>query len=209
MATELIEQEPVAAVPQLATKAPPTKRASKKKKPRAKKAPAKKVVAKKATKKRVAKKPARKKRASKKPPAAAKKSVRKKSAAKKPNSKKRKAKKQPGTSKAQAIRDIAKELGRKARPRDIIAALAEKGIKVVSAQVSMTLKAAGMRRRRRRRKVVMAVAARQASRNGKSQAFNVDDLIQVRELAAKIGGLDKLKESVAALEKLQSIWFGV
>ena len=50
--------------------------------------------------------------------------------------------------KAQAIRDAAKKLGRKVRPKDIIAALAAEGITVSSPQVSATLKAAGYRRSR-------------------------------------------------------------
>jgi hypothetical protein len=111
--------------------------------------------------------------------------------------------------KAQSIRDMANELGKKSRPRDIIAALAEKGITVTSPQVSMTLKAAGLRRGRRRKKVAATVTAKKASRNDKGQTINVNDLIQVRELAIKLGGMDKLKESLAALEELQAIWLGV
>jgi hypothetical protein len=199
MAPEPATQEPVAQTPAPA-------------KPSAKKATSKKRVAKKSKSKKAAvKKSAAKKRDVKKP-VTAKKSVAKKSVAKKVARKKSKPKKQPasnGTTKAQSIRDMANELGNKARPRDIIAALAAKGITVTSPQVSLTLKAAGLRRGRRRKKVATAVAAQKSSRNGKSQTFNVNDLIQVRKLAAKIGGIEKLKESVAALEKLQSIWIGV
>ncbi len=54
-----------------------------------------------------------------------------------------------GVNKAQAIRDTAKKLGHKVRPKDIIAALAAEGITVSSPQVSATLKAAGYRRSRR------------------------------------------------------------
>ena len=54
-----------------------------------------------------------------------------------------------GVNKAQAIRDAAKKLGKKVRPKDIIAALAADGITVSSPQVSSTLKAAGYRRTRR------------------------------------------------------------
>ena len=123
--------------------------------------------------------------------------------AKKPAPKKRKTKKQSssnGTTKAQSIRDAAKELGKKSRPRDIIAALAEKGIKVTSPQVSMTLKAAGLRRGRRRRKSVAAVAAKQQSGNG--QSLDIHELLQVKKLADQLGGTGKLKELAAALERL-------
>src|SRR5262245_34940955 len=93
-----------------------------------------------------------------------------------------------GTSKAQAIRDTAKELGKKARPRDIVAALAAKGITVASAQVSTTLKAAGMRRGRRRKK---EATAKEVAKNGRSHALSIADLFKVRELATKLGGTSK------------------
>lgn len=123
--------------------------------------------------------------------------------AKKSAPKKRKSTKQSssnGVSKAQAIRDTAKELGKKARPRDIIATLASRGISVSSQQVSGTLKAAGLRRGRRRRKGVAAVAAPKHSANG--QGLNINELVQVKKLAEQLGGTSKLKELAAALERL-------
>ena len=104
--------------------------------------------------------------------------------AKKTLPKKRKTKKQPasnGTTKAQAIRDAAQELGKKARPKDIIAALATKGISVSPQQVSTTLKAAGLRRGRRRRKAGKVIAAT----NG--QGLNINELVQVKKLAEQLG----------------------
>jgi hypothetical protein len=138
-----------------------------------------------------------------------KKSLTKKKTTNKIAAKKRKSKKRPAPaniSKAQSIRDMSKELGKKARPKDIIAALAAEGIVVSSPQVSLTLKAAGLRKGRRK---PTAVAVTNASRNGKSQTYNVNDLIQVKELAIKLGGIDKLKETVAQFEQLRSIWYGV
>ena len=123
--------------------------------------------------------------------------------AQKTTAKKRNSKKLPasnGINKAQSIRDMGKELGKKARPRDIIAALAEKGIKVASAQVSTVLKAAGLRRGRRRRKVVVTAAAKQHSENG--QGLDIHELLQVKKLSEQLGGTDKLKELVVALERL-------
>jgi hypothetical protein len=117
--------------------------------------------------------------------------------------KKRKTKKQSpsnGTTKAQSIRDTAKELGKKTRPRDIIAELAEKGISVSFGLVSKTLKAAGLRRGRRRRKGVAAVPAKQHSGNG--QGLEIHELLQVKKLAEQLGGTGKLKELTAALERL-------
>ena len=120
--------------------------------------------------------------------------------AQKSTAKKRKPKKRTpstGTSKAQSIRDMAKELGKKARQTDIIAALAAKGIKVASAQVSTVLRAAGLRRRR---KVVVTVAARQHSGNG--QGLDIHELLQVKKLSEQLGGTKRLKELVVALERL-------
>ena len=128
---------------------------------------------------------------------AKKKSAPKKSTAKKPIQQNAK------INKAQAIRDAAKELGKNARPKDIIAALAAKGITVTSPQVSMTLKAAGLRKGRRKKK------ATAAGQNGTSTSLNIDDLIQVKELAIKLGGLDKLKDTISVYEELQKIWYAV
>jgi hypothetical protein len=167
----------------------------------AKKATGKKRTAQKSKSKKSARKKISKKRAFKKP-VAAKKSVAKKAVTKKVAPKKRKTKKQSAPNKinkAQAIRDSANELGKKARPRDIIAALAEKGITVSSPQVSVTLKAAGLRRGRRRKKVSLAVAAMPSS-NG--HGFDINDMVKVKKLANELGGIAKLKELAAALEKL-------
>lgn len=171
----------------------------------AKKATSKKQGAKKSKSKNAKRKVAKKRVARK--PVASKKTAAKKSVAKKAAPKKRKAKKRPATpaiSKAQAIRDAANEMGKKARPKDIIAVLAAKGITVTSPQVSMTLKAAGLRRGRRRKK-----QATTAVTNGKSTTLNVADLIQVKEMAIKLGGLKRLKETIAAYEELQKIWYAV
>jgi hypothetical protein len=108
-----------------------------------------------------------------------------------------------GTSKAQAIRDTAKELGKKARPKDIIAALAAKKITVSSPQVSSTLKAAGLRRGRRKKKAGAATVGKKVATNGRSHTLSIADLFQVRELVNKLGGADKLKDAVAVLERLR------
>jgi hypothetical protein len=123
--------------------------------------------------------------------------------AKKSAPKKRKTKKQSptnGTTKAQSIRDTAKELGKKARPRDIVATLASKGIAVAPAQVSAVLKAAGLRRGRRRKKTAVAAVTKQHSGNGRG--LDIHELVQVKKLAEQLGGTGKLKELAAALERL-------
>ena len=95
------------------------------------------------------------------------------------------------TSKAQRIRDVAKTLGKKVRPRDVIAELAKEGITVSSAQVSMTLRSAGYRRKRRGRKVAGAVA-HPATANG----LNLDALIAAKALIAKVGSIEVAEEAL-------------
>ena len=98
--------------------------------------------------------------------------------------------------KAQRIRDVAKSLGKKVRPKDVIAELAKEGITVSSAQVSTTLRAAGYRRKRRGKKV--AAAAQPASGNG----LNLDALIAAKALIQKVGGIEMAQEALAAMKKL-------
>jgi arginine repressor len=102
------------------------------------------------------------------------------------------------TSKAQRIRDVAKTLGRKVRPRDVIAELAKEGITVSSAQVSMTLRSAGYRRKRRGRKVASVKAAAASSSNG----LNLDALIAAKALITKLGSVEVAEEALRAMKKL-------
>jgi lambda repressor-like predicted transcriptional regulator len=62
-------------------------------------------------------------------------------------------------SKAEMIRQTAKSLGGKVRPRDIVAALKEKGVAVSPNLVSKTLKAAGLKPKRRGRKVATSTSS--------------------------------------------------
>jgi hypothetical protein len=216
MATELTQTEAVTAEPQvppaeLAAKKKPRSRKAAAPKRATKKSPKKKPSAKKVTRKVVATKRSGKKKVSTKArskPAPAQKSAAKKVKKRKPAPMKRRTKKRKttkpssvnGINKSQAIRDAAKEIGGKPRPRDIIAALAARGITVVSAQVSTVLKAAGLRRGRRRKKSLMAVVAPKAASNG--HALNIGELVKVKKLADEIGGTAKLKELATALERL-------
>jgi arginine repressor len=99
--------------------------------------------------------------------------------------------------KAQRIREVAKTLGKKVRPRDVIAELAKEGVSVSSAQVSTTLSAAGYRRKRRGKKVGGA-AAHPASGNG----LNLEALIAAKALIAKVGSVEAAQEALAVLKKL-------
>jgi arginine repressor len=101
-------------------------------------------------------------------------------------------------SKAQRIRDVAKTLGKKVRPRDVIAELAKEGVKVSSAQVSMTLRSAGYKRRRRGKKGAGTTAAAPSTANG----LNVEALIAAKALIAKVGSVAVAEEALKVLKKL-------
>ena len=103
------------------------------------------------------------------------------------------------TSKAQRIRDVAKALGRKVRPRDVIAELAREGITVSSAQVSTTLRSAGYRRKRRGRRAAAATAVAASSSNG----LNLDALIAAKALIAKVGSVEIAEDALRAMKRLQ------
>jgi arginine repressor len=105
-------------------------------------------------------------------------------------------------SKAEAIRSAARSIGKKVRPRDVIAMLKEQGIDASSAQVSTTLKAMGMRRTRRGRdaRVAAAAVARRASTN--SDRVSLNDLIAAKRLVEKLGGIDQARTAMSALAKL-------
>jgi transposase len=98
--------------------------------------------------------------------------------------------------KAERIRQVAKSLGKKVRPRDVIAELAKEGIQVSSAQVSVTLRSAGYRRRRRGRKATTTTAT--ASHNG----LNVEALIAAKALIGKVGSVEAAEEAIKVLKKL-------
>jgi hypothetical protein len=100
-------------------------------------------------------------------------------------------------SKAQAIRDAAKKLGSKVRPKDVIAALAAEGITVSSPQVSATLKAAGYRRSRRGRS-----ASNGSSAGHRSTEVSLEHLLAAKALADKLGGVEAAKKAIEVLTRL-------
>jgi arginine repressor len=102
--------------------------------------------------------------------------------------------------KAEAIRQAAKSLGRKVRPRDVIAMLKEQGIEVSSAQVSTTLKSMGMRRTRRGRKGHASTLAGKPPAS--STHITIDDLIAAKKLVEHLGGIEQAKTAIGALAKL-------
>lgn len=102
------------------------------------------------------------------------------------------------SSKAQMIRDAAKELGKKVRPRDVVAKLAEQGVKVSSPQVSVTLRAAGYRRKRRGKRAAAGTATSAAPSSG----LNVEALIAAKALISKVGSVQAAEQAIAVLKKL-------
>jgi hypothetical protein len=118
-----------------------------------------------------------------------------------PLPKKTRAAKTEQPSRAEMIRQTARAIGGKVRPRDIIAALKEKGVAVSSTLVSKTLAAAGFRRRRRRRKPGAGGNARQAASGGGS--LDLGALIAAKALIEKVGGIENAQAAISALKKLQ------
>jgi lambda repressor-like predicted transcriptional regulator len=102
--------------------------------------------------------------------------------------------------KAQRIRDAAKSLGKKVRPKDIIAELAKEGIHVTSAQVSTTLSAAGYRRRRR--KATAGTASGKTTGKSAGHGLDLEALIATKALIQKIGGIEAAEEAIRALKRL-------
>lgn len=99
-----------------------------------------------------------------------------------------------GASKAASIRQVAQSMGKRVRPRDVIAKLAEQGIQASSAQVSQVLKGMGMKRRRRgRRAAVTDVVA---------STLTLDSLLAAKKLVNQLGSVEAAKSAVDALAKL-------
>ena len=115
-----------------------------------------------------------------------------------PRAKKPAAAKGVQPSRAEMIRQTAQTLGKRVRPRNIIATLREKGVTVSSTLVSKTLAAAGFRRRRRRRKLGAHADARHVTSGGGS--LNLDALIAAKALIEKVGGLENAQAALRAEE---------
>ncbi|HVA47093.1 MAG TPA: hypothetical protein VNH11_12060 [Pirellulales bacterium] len=104
-----------------------------------------------------------------------------------------------GTTKADQIREVAKSLPKPVRPRDVVATLAEQGVKASSAQVSQVLKGMGLKRRRRAgrragpRSVVVETVA---------STLTLDSLLAAKKLAVHLGSVEAAKTAVDALAKL-------
>ena len=114
------------------------------------------------------------------------------------------------TSKADLIRKVAgiiKAKGEKPRPTEIVKILAEEGVTVAAAQVSMTLKAAGyrpLRKRRKGKKNTEAIAAKKAVVAGRAKQISIDDLLAAKSVSGAFGGTDKAIAALQALKQFES-----
>jgi hypothetical protein len=114
------------------------------------------------------------------------------------------------TSKADLIRKVAgiiKAKGEKPRPTEIVKILAEEGVTVAAAQVSMTLKAAGyrpLRKRRKGKKTAEGVAAKKAVGAGRTNQISIDDLLAAKSVSGAFGGTDKAIAALQALKQFES-----
>lgn len=99
-----------------------------------------------------------------------------------------------GTSKADLIRQVAGAMPKPVRPRDVVAALADQGTSVSSAQVSQVLKSMGLKRRRRGRKPMAT--------NSMSESLSLENLLAAKKLVTQLGSVAAAKQAVDALAKL-------
>ena len=118
---------------------------------------------------------------------------------------------EPMSSKADLIRKVAgiiKAKGEKPRPTEIVKILAEEGVTVAAAQVSMTLKAAGYRPLRKRRKgkktAEGAATAKKAVGGGRASQISIDDLLAAKSVSGAFGGTDKAIAALQALKQFES-----
>ena len=107
-----------------------------------------------------------------------------------------------GANKSQAIRDMFNSMGKKARPRDLIARLTEKGVDVSPALVSNVL--SRTRKRRRGAKIPRLVAAGRTrvrvSRGGGDVSMH--SLLGAKKLVEQVGSVDEAKKAIDALSRL-------
>jgi len=113
-------------------------------------------------------------------------------------------------SKADLIRKVAgiiKAKGEKPRPSEIVKILAEEGVTVAPAQVSMTLKAAGyrpLRKRRKNEKTGEATTPKKAVGAGRASQISIDDLLAAKSVSGAFGGTDKAIAALQALKRFES-----
>ncbi|HVA49328.1 MAG TPA: hypothetical protein VNH11_23385 [Pirellulales bacterium] len=105
--------------------------------------------------------------------------------------------------KADAIREVAQQLEKPIRPRDVIAALGARGVTVSYAQVGQVLKGMGMRRKKRRKGGRRAATARTTTAAATpTPGLSLEALLAAKKLADQLGGVQAAKQAMDAIAKL-------
>ena len=108
------------------------------------------------------------------------------------------AKKKNGQNKSQVIRDLLTD-NPTLKAKEVVKALAEKGVKV---KEGLVYAVKGAMKAKKKRKARVEKAAKAASVSGASSKTDAITMIrEVKSLAVKAGGYDKLKELVDALSE--------
>jgi hypothetical protein len=102
-----------------------------------------------------------------------------------------------GINRSELIRQKKATLGRGARPRDIIASLAEDGVKVSRALVTNVLKRRGTGKKRGRKRA-RVVARRSASR----EAISMTGLLTAKRMVDEMGSVADAKKALDAFARL-------
>jgi hypothetical protein len=105
-------------------------------------------------------------------------------------------------SKADSIRRVAQGMGKRVRPRDVIAALRAEGTDVSFAQVGQVLRTMGMRRRRRGRRAADERTTAGRASHAASTPLSLEALIAAKKLADQLGGVQAAKQAMDALARL-------
>ena len=101
-----------------------------------------------------------------------------------------------GSTKADLIRETAKGMAKPVRPKDVVAALKERGVEVLHTHVSQILASMGMKKKKR--KTAVGSAAPAVAEN----SLNINDLVMAKKLVAQVGSIEKVREALAALARL-------
>jgi len=99
------------------------------------------------------------------------------------------------STKADLIRETAKGMAKPVRPKDVVAALKERGVEVLHTHVSQVLASMGMKKKR---KAAVGGAAPAVASNG----LNINDLVMAKKLVGQVGSIEKVREALAALARL-------
>lgn len=100
------------------------------------------------------------------------------------------------TNKSQAIRDTVVELGKKSRPRDVIAKLKSQGIDVSAALVTNVMARSGKRRPRR------ATRTAGIGRTTCADNLTMESLLSAKRLLDQVGSVEEAKRALDVLAKL-------